>query len=63
MTTIKTLLASAALTAALSGAVFGAAPAFAADEYNVSTGTTVGGAGVIMLLLAVPMKRLMSGIK
>jgi len=48
MTTIKTLLASAALTAALSGAVFGAAPAFAADEYNVSTGTTVGGAGVAL---------------
>ena len=42
MNTIKTLVASAALI----GSVAIAAPALAVDEYNVSTGTTVDGAGV-----------------
>jgi YHS domain-containing protein len=44
MTTIKTLIASAAILGALSVT----APAFAVDEYNVSTGTTLTGAGVAL---------------
>ena len=43
MKTINTLIAALALTAA--GA---ASPAFAVDEYNVSTGTTVEGQGVAL---------------
>jgi len=43
MKTITTILAAAALAATLS-----AGPAMAADEYNVSTGTTVEGHGVAM---------------
>ena len=44
MKTIKTLLAATALI----GAMASAPAAFAADEYNVSTGTTVDGAGVAL---------------
>ena len=44
MQTIKTLLA----TTALIGALATGAPSFAADEYNVSTGTTVSGLGVAL---------------
>lgn len=45
MRMIKTLLAA---TAIASAAVIGATTAYAADEYNVSTGTTVNGEGVAM---------------
>ena len=44
MKTIKTLIATAALVGALSAG----SAAFAADEYNVSTGTTVSGLGVAL---------------
>lgn len=44
MTTFKTLIAGAAILGALSAT----APAFAVDEYNVSTGTTLTGAGVAL---------------
>ena len=44
MTMIRTLIASAALA----GAIAAGTPAFAFDEYNVSTGTTLTGAGVAL---------------
>ncbi len=44
MKTINTLIATAALVGALSAS----SAAFAADEYNVSTGTTVSGLGVAL---------------
>jgi YHS domain-containing protein len=44
MQTIKTLIA----TATLIGGLAAGAPAFALDEYNVSTGTTVSGLGVAL---------------
>lgn len=44
MQTIKTLIA----TASLIGALAAGPAAFAADEYNVSTGTTVSGLGVAL---------------
>jgi hypothetical protein len=44
MTTIRTIITAAAF----SGLVSAAVPAFAADEYNVSTGTTLTGAGVAL---------------
>ena len=44
MKTIKILIASATLIGALSAG----SAAFAADEYNVSTGTTVSGLGVAL---------------
>jgi YHS domain-containing protein len=44
MTTIRNIIA----TAAFAGFVSVGMPAFAADEYNVSTGTTLSGAGVAL---------------
>jgi len=44
MTALKTLLVAAAFIGTLSAA----SAAFAADEYNVSTGTTLSGAGVAL---------------
>jgi len=45
MNMIKTLIAASAIAGA---AAIGATTAYAADEYNVSTGTTVNGEGVAM---------------
>ncbi|MCB1491617.1 MAG: YHS domain-containing protein [Rhodobiaceae bacterium] len=44
MITVRTIIA----TAAFAGFVSAAIPALAADEYNVSTGTTLSGAGVAL---------------
>lgn len=44
MTTIRTIIAAATII----GAVSAATPAFAVDEYNVSTGTTLSGSGVAL---------------
>ncbi|NIJ42104.1 YHS domain-containing protein [Parvibaculum indicum] len=44
MKTINTLIA----TATLAGAVFASSAAFAVDEYNVSTGTTLTNAGIAL---------------
>lgn len=44
MKTIKTLIAAAAFV----GAVSATTTAFAVDEYNVSTGTTLSGAGIAL---------------
>ncbi len=44
MTSIRNILSAAAFA----GILFAAVPAFAVDEYNVSTGTTLSGAGVAL---------------
>ncbi len=44
MTTLKTIIAAAAFA----GVIAAGTPAFAVDEYNVSTGTTLSGAGVAL---------------